>query len=292
MLPVEIQEQILDHLHNDIHALRACCLTSSSWVPRTRFHLFRSVRLYSRKSCLRFLGTLESTSQLDESNGVGVGGFVRELRLPAMSLHRAGAKNKVGLGFDLLCRILRYLPNVETMDTDCFDWNGFVTEMLGNDIDRGVDLRQAFAAAFDFPRLKTLHIRNVAVRSQHELFEFIAAFPSIERLKYNGAILGRGFPNDAEMISARTAQDRTHTVHIQELSVATQFCYDGGIRSMLEGLRQPPFELSLRRLRWKSADEDSHSVRSIVPAVTEILHDAAGTLRELDITLIGSGESE
>ena len=42
-LPEEILDLIVDHLRNDRTALKACCLVSQPWVPRTRRHLFARV---------------------------------------------------------------------------------------------------------------------------------------------------------------------------------------------------------------------------------------------------------
>ena len=39
-LPTDILDLIADHLHDEPTKLRACCLVSKSWVPRTRRHLF------------------------------------------------------------------------------------------------------------------------------------------------------------------------------------------------------------------------------------------------------------
>jgi len=43
VLPPEILDLIIDHLHDERAALKACCVASKSWVPRTRSHLFAHV---------------------------------------------------------------------------------------------------------------------------------------------------------------------------------------------------------------------------------------------------------
>ena len=42
-LPPEILDLIVDQLHDDPVALKACCVTSKSWIHRTRKHLFACV---------------------------------------------------------------------------------------------------------------------------------------------------------------------------------------------------------------------------------------------------------
>ncbi|KAF9789288.1 hypothetical protein BJ322DRAFT_975360, partial [Thelephora terrestris] len=44
-LPQEITDYILDLLHDEPKTLRQCCLVSRSWTPRTRKHIFGTVRL-------------------------------------------------------------------------------------------------------------------------------------------------------------------------------------------------------------------------------------------------------
>jgi len=43
-IPPEIQDLIIDHLHDEPAALEACYLVSKSWIDRTRKHLFAVVR--------------------------------------------------------------------------------------------------------------------------------------------------------------------------------------------------------------------------------------------------------
>ena len=45
-LPPEILDLIVDHLRDEQTALKACCLVSKSWIPRTRKHLFAYIRFH------------------------------------------------------------------------------------------------------------------------------------------------------------------------------------------------------------------------------------------------------
>ena len=44
-LPPEILDLIVDHLCDERTTLKACCLVSKSWIPRTRKHLFAYIRI-------------------------------------------------------------------------------------------------------------------------------------------------------------------------------------------------------------------------------------------------------
>ena len=49
-LPSEILDLIIDHLHDKPTTLKACCVVSKPWIPRTRIHLFASVEFCAQKS--------------------------------------------------------------------------------------------------------------------------------------------------------------------------------------------------------------------------------------------------
>ncbi|KIP02590.1 hypothetical protein PHLGIDRAFT_122343 [Phlebiopsis gigantea 11061_1 CR5-6] len=44
-LPAELEDIILDHLHDDRKALAACSLVRRSWLPASRYHYWRKLRL-------------------------------------------------------------------------------------------------------------------------------------------------------------------------------------------------------------------------------------------------------
>ena len=51
LIPPEILDHIIDHLHDEPDALRNCCLVAKSWIPRTRNHLFADIK-FSSPECL------------------------------------------------------------------------------------------------------------------------------------------------------------------------------------------------------------------------------------------------
>ena len=44
-LPLEVEENIIDHLHDHTSTLLDCSMVCKSWIPRARFHLFRSISI-------------------------------------------------------------------------------------------------------------------------------------------------------------------------------------------------------------------------------------------------------
>jgi hypothetical protein len=50
-MAAEIVDMIIDHLHDCKPALESCALVSHTWLPASRFHLFRSIQLDPHPSC-------------------------------------------------------------------------------------------------------------------------------------------------------------------------------------------------------------------------------------------------
>jgi hypothetical protein len=45
ILPPELVDSIIDHLHDDPATLHSCALVSSAWLPASRYHIFRRVSI-------------------------------------------------------------------------------------------------------------------------------------------------------------------------------------------------------------------------------------------------------
>ncbi|KAF8530692.1 hypothetical protein JB92DRAFT_2782395, partial [Gautieria morchelliformis] len=50
ILPGELIDQVIDHLHDDSPSLRACCITCRAWVPSSRFHIFHDIVLPAKRA--------------------------------------------------------------------------------------------------------------------------------------------------------------------------------------------------------------------------------------------------
>lgn len=60
LLPPEILDFIIDHVHDDRAVLRSCSLTARALLPTSRHHLFHAVHLPDRHRCTAFAQLLES----------------------------------------------------------------------------------------------------------------------------------------------------------------------------------------------------------------------------------------
>ena len=59
-LPPELCDETIDYLWDDVDALRACSLTCQAWLPASRFHLFRNLRLRNADDVSRFRALLSA----------------------------------------------------------------------------------------------------------------------------------------------------------------------------------------------------------------------------------------
>ncbi|KAF8869067.1 hypothetical protein BD779DRAFT_797413 [Infundibulicybe gibba] len=72
VFPVELTDLIIDHLNDDKESLQACSLVCSSWLPRTRHHLF---------SCFKFRNVPLSPFDLFRSPYCTIRPFVHALTI-------------------------------------------------------------------------------------------------------------------------------------------------------------------------------------------------------------------
>ncbi|KAF8515428.1 hypothetical protein JB92DRAFT_3095910 [Gautieria morchelliformis] len=64
VLPGELIDQVVDHLHDDSPSLRACCITCRAWAPSARFHLFQDIIVLSAKRANALAVILETSPHI------------------------------------------------------------------------------------------------------------------------------------------------------------------------------------------------------------------------------------
>ena len=247
MIPLEIQEQILDYLYDDPVSLGACSLTCSAWLPTTRLHLFRRIKLMRQGDSVRFLCILEPAP--DVHVGGTIGGFVHELHLPIMSLHQGG--RKAGLRFDLVCRILSHLPDVTSLVIDGFDWYTFLDFFIspGGEADsRGL---RSIQCIFRFPSLRTLVMRRIHLHTPFEITQFISMFPRLSTLELARITLHPEWARDyAALGTFASPVGNNPPTGLQELNIDRWTCAPEALRSVAELLFGSPCELRIRKVEW------------------------------------------
>ena len=158
-LPPEILDLIIDHLRGETTTLRACCLVSKPWIPRTRKHLFAHVKFYTQKS------HIERWKEIfpDPSNS------------PAYHTRYLS---------------IRGVPTITTADADVGGWihTFHCVVNLGLDTLGRDDSKFALSLLHGFsPILKSLTLTYTSIPPSG-IFNFACSFPLLEDL----ALLSRG----------------------------------------------------------------------------------------------------
>lgn len=288
-LPFEIEEQIVDHLHDDPIALRACSLTCSAWVSLARLHLFWTADLTCQRLCVRFLVLLDSTLDAEDYKSTFLGEFVQVLRLPTFSLDKR-MKNS-GRRYEMVCRICRRLPNLRVLVVERFDWPHFI-EHLCPDEDT-VDIGDLLASVFAFPRLEQLRMRTLSYAIPGDVLQLISTFPNLSSLELV-RLVGRARGGDDPPSTAISCGELRAAIRLQELIVDKWSSSIPSLRDLLENLFKPPFELRLRKLHWKTGDPDEDLVTDVrgveEKVLTKLLYGANETLEELTLSLARDGQ--
>ena len=153
-LPPEILDLIVDFLHDEPDALRACCLVSRSWVHRTQEHLFAHVEFLSRSHTILWKEMFP-----DPSN--------------------SPARHTRSL-------LIRESTVVAFVDTDVGDWARAFDGVVRLDVDicgfgsgRKISLVQLHGLS---PTLKSLRLAYESSAPSSEILSFVCSFPLLEDL--------------------------------------------------------------------------------------------------------------
>lgn len=161
LLPNEICDQILDYLQDDKSTLKSCALTASSWLPRARSRLYRSIHL-DWTNCDLFTRLVQSSpgvaKYITKLEFEGVMGFFSGDRSRASTittwLHNIPAD--VSLSLISLTHIEAALLTLDTAFVDLF---------LGR-----------------FTRITTLRLYGCTIAKSDSLTRLILSFPHLKIL--------------------------------------------------------------------------------------------------------------
>lgn len=160
-LPLEIVELVIDCLFNRRETLKTCSLVSSQWVPRSRFHAFRTVTLRNAQS-------IETLVELLESPLSTMGCAIRHLCVEA----------RIHLDFDSSEQqddILRRLNNLCAIES--LQFNSFFRLFSGSEV---------FLPPWScFNSAQSLRFGAIDAFVP-DLLEFIAFFPMLRELEMDG----------------------------------------------------------------------------------------------------------
>jgi len=147
-IPNELQDRILDFLHNHSHTLKVCALVCKAWVPTTRYHLFSNIILGPRNA--------NSIAEIFENSDCTIRRCIH-LEIWAVLLWvRTAAK------------LLRYLPNLTPSSLVLGNWP-FLDQ-------------RAIEILAPFPSVEHLLLEHMWIDDLHHLDNVLVRFPKIRKL--------------------------------------------------------------------------------------------------------------
>ncbi|KAH9838534.1 uncharacterized protein C8Q71DRAFT_534699 [Rhodofomes roseus] len=276
-IPIELQEHVLDHLHDDQETLKSCNLVCRAWTWKSRRYFWRVVNPEKRRHCIRLLSILEETAQL----GACVGDFVEEFRLPKMGFPRRHSQS------DLRCELLRstarYFPMLKFLNVKEFSITSFLNHLRSED--EAFNMQEAVSSILDFRHLKAIQYDSVTVSDLDDLLQFHGAFPTVSALymhrvdtKNNENWMGD--PLNTTSIQDFVARHRDGRICIEDLTGCICDIPVGRLSQFLNTLTAPPFELRIKRLSWAMAP---HRWGSFLPILLHMFRRAESTLEHFEL---------
>ncbi|KDQ06699.1 hypothetical protein BOTBODRAFT_192913 [Botryobasidium botryosum FD-172 SS1] len=209
-LPSELIDLIIDHLHDEKPTLKICALVCRDWVAPSRFHLFRSIRLYQNgvgrfislcDSPLSTIFSAKTSSFLFATNAIAAG---------APAVHQR--ENKSGLNRLLTWRSLdgqktlaTVLPQLGTLILGYIGWwtlSASAKETLAQ-----------------FESLRELRIRGVVFETRDQFLTLLGTFPNLEVLSMSRCYFrsSEATANSRDPSLNIAHLPRLHTISISDL---------------------------------------------------------------------------
>jgi len=214
-LPPEILDYIVDLLHGEPEALKECCLVSTSWVSRTRKHLFAHIRFRSADDLRSWKKTFQ-----DVANS------------PARHTHTLSVGRP---------------RHVVAADAEEGGWIQAFSGVASLDVDSNHFLEASEVSLTPFhrfsPTLKSLHIRPIRL-PYPQLFDLICSFPLLEDLNLKGGdglFDGDDYPHGSQTVAPSTSPPFTGSLSLNIY---------GGLGEILRQLLDLPNGLHFRTLTF------------------------------------------
>lgn len=225
--PHEIIEQFIDFLHDDRLGLAVCGLVGSAWVPRSRYHLFKSVRLRSG-NVDGFILLLRSKCRLT---------FLESIQRFSY-IHREGLLDrKTSQSLSQVLQHLPPLPGVVYLSLI----EGWGREFVFDDLD-------SYAITTLFPNVVEFTLSHTCFNDSGDVFKLISRFPLLQILELNWVDFANSTSNLENLSNISTK--------LQSLSL-----HGGtGVPATLMWLRSQEHPQFLRRLSFQCLYVDDLNV--------------------------------
>ena len=188
-LPSEIHDAVIDQLYDEPTTLKACCLVSKSWIPRSRRHLSARVEFDNQEH------PFESWMKTFPDPSNSPAHYTR--RLSVSYLPEASVSLATGDDW------IRAFCNVIHFHFERIPWAASV--------DPGLPLAPLFGFS---PTLRSLRLTSTSF----EVFDFVCSFPLLEDLalvdlRPEGGTLGRSAPPTSPKLTGSLDLSATGGIH-------------------------------------------------------------------------------
>ena len=167
-LPPELVDQIIDHLWDNQKALLACSLTCRTWVPSSRLHLFRSVRVCSAADCTTLSALISSAPVITRC--------IQKFTVSADFSGTDGSEREEegsDTWINAVAVLVAKLERVHTLALSRLRWDVL-----------SPGTKYAFATVFK--NVKTLLLFEVRFHQSADVIRFLSAFPQLAELYFHG----------------------------------------------------------------------------------------------------------
>lgn len=171
-LAAELTDHIIDFLHDDKEALRACALTHPTWLAASRFHLFKTITVD---------GDGGTKDQIEAFKGLTSGArrvlsYVRTVKIVSMHSERRASQLEDAVSFYQI--IQRRLSELDGSTADL----PTIHLCLGRYCDLGSDeIPPSLSQISD--KVTRLEFSSPILARRNDLWPFVSSFPNLRSLE-------------------------------------------------------------------------------------------------------------
>ncbi|KZT02320.1 uncharacterized protein LAESUDRAFT_685559 [Laetiporus sulphureus 93-53] len=255
VLPLELYDEAIDHLWDDPKALAACSLTCRAWVPTSRLHLFRTVRVQNAKHCAGFAAVLAAAPVIAR--------YVHRLTISAEydGFDQSGQAVEDDEWVNDVVKWVDKLECVRTVGLSRLRWGALMPETQ----DTLMRL---------FKNVRMLFLFEVRFDASRDVLDFLSAFPVLDELYFHGVSWAHESPAPL-MLSGRESLSKPQIMAKDQERMQLSYLFlDPRSSPMLvtEWLLSHPSEQRLRTIQlcWREIDN--------MKAVGDLLHASGASL--------------
>ena len=218
-LPPELDDLILDHLHDDRVTLANCALVRRAWLPTSRYHNWRELKVVCAEKDLRELERL-----LDGSPSI-------ILHVRSITLVQKQGDVCQWYGLHLLRSALTTLSRFPSIASFALDglWFGVSKEYPPSPLH------------VSFPSVCRLRISSCTFDSFGDVQDFCSVFPSLTSIQFDGVWWGRWGP-DRSFANGTAPAAQKSTLQLKELELGSCFSRDKVIEWLMDTIPEQSVE--------------------------------------------------